>query len=157
MREIKSPNPLTWVAAETAVFLGGSIEMGTAEDWQLALAQRLTASDLVLLNPRREAWDATWVQSIDNPVFKEQVNWELSALESADLVVFYFAPGTKSPITLMELGIVANERRNRHRRIIVCCPDGYWRKGNIEVVCDRYSLELVHTFDELVTAIKLGN
>ena len=35
----------------------------------------------------------------------------------------------RAPITLLELGLFA-----RSGKLIVCCPDGYWRKGNIEVV-----------------------
>jgi hypothetical protein len=149
MREIKSPAKLEWVDDETAIFLGGSIEMGTAEDWQTRLVHELEGRNVVLLNPRREQWDASWEQSINNPLFKEQVTWELDALDKADLVVFYFDPNTKSPITLMELGLIAS-----YHNAIVCCPDGFWRKGNVEIVCERFEIELVHTFTELVAAIK---
>ena len=123
--------------------------MGTAEDWQTRLIAELADYDGIILNPRRENWDASWVQSIHNPKFKEQVNWELDALGCASVVVFYFDPTTKSPITLMELGLAAASGSD----VIVCCPDGFWRKGNVEIICDRFNLSLCNTFDELVLAL----
>lgn len=120
------------------VFLAGSIEMGRAEDWQQGLAKRLLAIDpsLVVANPRRLNWDASWVQSIDNPPFNEQVNWELDHIEQADLVVFHFQPGTQSPITLLELGKHL-ARPNAAHSTLVSCPEGFWRKGNVDIVCQR--------------------
>jgi hypothetical protein len=32
---------------------------------------------------------------------------------------------------------------------VVCCPDGYWRKGNVEIV--RLALMIVHEWDAFVT------
>lgn len=61
----------------------------------------------------------------------------------------YFAPSTQAPVTLLELGLVASSGR-----LVVCCPDGYWRKGNIEVVCARHGVPLVATLDELIAHIR---
>jgi len=69
------------------------------------------------------------------------VEWELSAQEAADLM--YFAPDTRAPITLLELGLFAK------KRLFVCCPDGYWRKGNVDVVCRRYGIRQVGSLSEL--------
>lgn len=129
------------------VFLAGSIEMGTATDWQSALVARLPP-DVVALNPRREAWDASWRQSIDEPKFREQVEWELDGLERADLVAMWFAPETKSPITLLELGLFA-----RSGKVVVGAPEGFWRRGNIEVVCARYGVPLVADWETFVARI----
>jgi len=119
------------------VFLAGSIEMGVAEDWQTKLSNELVnIPNLTILNPRRPQWDNSWKQSLDNPVFKEQVDWELDGIEKADLVIFYFDPNTKSPITLLELGAVTQMVR-LEKRIIVCCPEGFYRKGNVDIVVHR--------------------
>ena len=32
----------------------------------------------------------------------------------------------------------------------VCCPDGFYRKGNVEIVCDRLKIPLIETWDEFV-------
>ena len=125
------------------VFLAGSIEMGKAVDWQTNLANRLLAvnPDLGVANPRREAWDPSWELAIGNPLFRGQVEWELDHIERADLVVFYFQPGTQSPITLLELGKHL-ERRDAQRSTLVCCPTGFWRKGNVDIICQRAGLPL---------------
>ncbi|MGL4424391.1 MAG: nucleoside 2-deoxyribosyltransferase domain-containing protein, partial [Gemmataceae bacterium] len=103
-RVLKPPVPLDWHPEEHVVFLAGSIEMGRAEDWQSLVEQALADLPIVILNPRRDAWDASWEQSIQNPLFREQVEWELAGLERATVVGMYFAPSTQAPITLLELG-----------------------------------------------------
>lgn len=129
------------LAGKRLVFLAGSIEMGKAEDWQSQVAAAIHGVDehIVVANPRRVAWDSSWAQSIENPSFREQVEWELDHIDRADMVVFYFQPDTLSPITLLELGKHL-ARGDAAKSTIVCCPDGYWRKGNVEVVCARHGL-----------------
>jgi len=128
------------------VFLAGSIEMGTAEQWQQRVVDELAdAANVVLLNPRRADWDGTWRQEAADPQFLEQVSWELDMLEAADVVVMYLAPGTQSPVSLLELGLCA-----RSGKLRVCCPHGFWRRGNVEVVCLRYGIPLYGTLDELI-------
>jgi len=146
MKEIKAPAPID--NARMHVFLAGSIEMGAAEKWQEKVASALTDYNVTVLNPRRDDWDSSWTQSIDNAQFKEQVDWELTAMQLADTIVMYFDPQTKSPITLLELGLYA-----RSGKLIVCCPDGYWRKGNVDVVCARYHAQQVDTIDALIKAV----
>lgn len=131
-RILKPPSPLSLNDPTPSVFLAGSIEMGTAEDWQTQVQRSLSDLDVLILNPRRDEWDASWEQSINNPAFREQVEWELVGLERATVVAMYFAPATKAPVTLLELGLSA-----RADRLLVCCPQGYWRRGNVEVVGRR--------------------
>lgn len=146
---LKPPSPLDSVDATRAVFLAGSIEMGQAEDWQSYVSRSLQQHDIIVLNPRRDEWDSTWEQTIFSPQFREQVEWELMAQETAAMIVMYFAPTTKSPITLLELGLFAQSGR-----VVVCCPDGFWRKGNVEIVCAKYNVPMVDTLDDLVCAIR---
>lgn len=117
MKVITAPAPL--VIYTPSIFLAGSIEQGTAEKWQAKIIESVKKLDLTLLNPRRKDWDTSWKESIENPPFKEQVNWELDALELADWIIFYFDKATKSPITLLELGLFATSKK-----LVVCCPKG---------------------------------
>jgi hypothetical protein len=144
MEEIRAPDALRLESKKPRLFLAGSIEEGKAVDWQKIVTTALADLDIIICNPRRGSWDASWAQSIDFPPFREQVEWELEALDNADLIVFYFAPETKAPITLLELGLHA--RRNA----LVCCPEGYWRKGNVDIVCRRYSIPEVTTLEALI-------
>lgn len=120
-----------------SVFLAGSIEMGKAENWQEEATNTFNLSGWDVLNPRRDDWDSSWAQDFENPQFYQQVNWELNALEHADLIVMYFDPNTKSPISLLELGLFA-----RSNKLKVICPEGFWRKGNVDIVCNYYNIPL---------------
>jgi hypothetical protein len=146
---IKPPAPIH-LSNKKSIFLAGSIEMGLAEPWQPQVERALADLDVVVLNPRRDEWDDTWEQSIHHVQFREQVEWELSAQEQADLIAMYFAPETRAPITLLELGLFA-----RSGKVIVCCPDGYWRKGNVEIVCARYRVPLVSHLGGLIDQVRL--
>ena len=146
MRQIKAPasfRPFT-------VFLSGSIEMGTAANWQERLARMLEDTDVLLLNPRGDDWDSSWEQSMDDPRFREQVEWELSGIAEADLVVIHFEPETTSPITLLELGIATKYPS----LAVVHCPEGFWRKGNVDVVCSHFGIAQVKTLDELADYVR---
>jgi hypothetical protein len=130
-----------------SVFLAGSIEMGTAEDWQKSLGEWLSEKNYNVFNPRRTDWDSSWIQSYENPQFSQQVKWELNSLDKADWIVMYLDPNTKSPISLMELGLHAGSKK-----LLVVCPDGFWRKGNVEVVCSIYDIPLFNSLDDLKTS-----
>ena len=136
------------------IFLGGSIEQGKAELWQDTLTEKLKDFDIRILNPRRDDYDAGQKQSIDNPYFKEQVTWELDGLDRADLIVMYLQPDTLSPISMMEIGLYINTL-DWNKQMIICTPNGFWRRGNIEILVDRFPFhcKLVSSLEELESMI----
>ena len=139
-----------------SVFLGGSIEQGTAPPWQDHVVKEIEGCfqhylyTVTVLNPRRKQWDNSWKQSIKNKQFTEQVRWELKAQELADVIMFYFDPATKAPITLLELGLAA---KTDQYKLVVCCPEGYWRKGNVDFVCEDCGIEVYDCFDLAVKEV----
>lgn len=138
------------VGAKT-VFLAGSIEQGRAEDWQTELSSAFSDQDVVFFNPRRDAWDASWKQDpTPGTKFEEQVSWELAHVEAADIVVFYFDPETKSPVTLLELGLCLGSGA----RILVCCPKGYFRRGNVVITCKRHGIKVLEDLNALQSALE---
>ncbi len=144
---IKAPNPIVGTFNKS-IFLAGSIEMGKAVDWQKEVEEKFEYEGITLFNPRRDDWDSSWVQSKDNPQFREQVEWELDALEYCDTIFMYLAPGTISPISLLELGLHA-----KSKKLIVCCPEGFHRKGNVDIVCEKYNVPQIDSIDELYEAL----
>ena len=153
MIKIQAPNPTPSEYKDNfTLFLAGSIEMGTAEHWQKRVVEALKdCKRLTIYNPRRADWDSSWVQSIDNPQFREQVEWELDHLGKSNLVIFYFDPSTKSPITLMELGMMSNPWSPL---TLVVCPKGFWRRGNVEIFCNREGIEFFETLEDAIEKIK---
>ena len=118
------------------------------------MIEALADYDVVVISPKRDDWDASWEQSIDNPQFVEQVEWELKAQEECDMRMYVFASSpeeakkSKAPITLMELGLHAGDET------VVCCPEGYYRKGNVDVVCRWKGIPVYETLDELLSDMK---
>lgn len=139
-----------------SVFLAGSIEQGTADHWQRKVYERLSDAKMLFFNPRRELWNGSLEQSQNNAEFNYQVNWELDNIEKADIVFMYFDPDTYSPISLLEFGMLA-----KSGKMLVTCPTGFWRKGNVELMCTRFKIPLYHTLENgigaLRTLIHLGN
>lgn len=157
-RVIKAPEKYDAGSAVT-IFLGGSIDMGAAENWQERLTRDLSDyadEDLILLNPRRDDWDSSWVQDpTPGTQFYEQVDWELNQQEDANAIVYYFAADSKSPITLLELGLFGIGITGM-TAVVVCCPKEFYRYGNVKMVCDRYGISMVETYEELLKTLRTG-
>lgn len=152
MRELK-PTDREEVHTGVKVFLAGSIEMGKAEDWQARVVNHFRADEwnlkVTFFNPRRDSWDASWTQEQKSPQFNQQVNWELNHLDISDVIFMYLSPETKSPISLMELGAYGHTGK-----MIVCCPEGFWRKGNVEVFCTRHNIQLFDNLEDAIGALE---
>ena len=137
-------------ALKPSLFLAGSIDMGRADDWQNELINQIGKHYSICFNPRRENFNPDWPQGIAEEQFNVQVTWEMSMIEKADVVAFYFQPGTNSPITLLELGLVAASKPSA---AVVLCPDGFHRAGNVAMVCERYGIRTVDTMAHLIAAL----
>lgn len=145
-----APNIVNYSFDQNIIFLAGSIEMNSAANWQEEITKELLKiPNLIILNPRRKQWNKSWKQVKENTKFREQVDWELKAQEGAELILMYFDPNTKSPITLLELGLFA-----RSRKLAVCCPNGFYRKGNVDIVCETYDIPQFNSLGGLVDYVK---
>ena len=147
MKIFKAPNRNIKDLPPIKVFLAGSISgkdgLGSmAEDWQTRVTKELSEYDIEIYNPRRDDWDSSWKQDpTEGTEFHEQVTWELEHIEEADLVLFYFDPNTKSPITLMELGLcLGSEKEN----VFIYCPQEFFRYGNVVVTTEYWSDKKVY-------------
>lgn len=127
-----------------SIFLAGAIDQGAAVDWQASLIDKLFDLPITIYNPRRPHWDPSWEQSINFAPFREQVEWELGWMDKVTVITMYFPPDSKAPISLLELGIYATSGR-----LIVACPEKFYRRGNVEIVCLRYNVPFFETLEEL--------
>ena len=125
-----------------SVILYGAIQAEPA--WQTSLASSLSDLPVDILDPRRDDWDSTWVEDIEFPKFKEQVEWEMDHAKVADVIVFNFPADAVTPIALLELGMYAGSGK-----VVVCCSKGFYKRGNVQIVCLRYGIEMFETLDEL--------
>ncbi|KUJ13647.1 uncharacterized protein LY89DRAFT_590951 [Mollisia scopiformis] len=145
---IRAPQP--YPTTQPIVFLSGTIHYSSATDWRGHVSSSLSHLPITVLNPHRADWDSSWKEDIKFQPFKDQVNWELAGMEAADMLAVYFGTNTEAPITLMELGLAAREKG---KKCVVACVDGYKKKGNVQVVCERYAIEVVSNEEELGKAV----
>lgn len=144
---LEAPNRLDITEEErnkyATVFLGGTIDNGDSPNWQQELTDFYKDKDngLILANPRRGDWD----KDATEETLREQIKWELDMMESADLIIFNILPSSKSPITLMEIGLHV---RRTDCRVVVFCAKDYYRYMNVKEVCDRYKVELVESNEQ---------
>ena len=124
------------------IFLGGTIDNGDSQDWQSALIEAINGVELSrpthIYNPRR----ADWPSSDNHKEIDRQIDWELYHLERANLIVMNILADSKSPISLMEIGLFA-----RQGKLMVFCPSRFYRYDNVRKVCERFSIPLYDTND----------
>ena len=145
---IKAPNSFIEHSHKQTVFLAGTIDNGDSEDWQKKVGEYMSGNGYVVLNPRRDDWNPNWDCSEDNPEFLQQVVWELDAMESSKFILFNFLPDSKSPVTMLELGLMKD-----HENVCVICPKEFWRSGNVRIVCARYGFICFSTVDEYIREV----
>ncbi len=134
------------VSGVTTVFLAGTIDMGAGIDWQAqadSLFRSLPSGNYLLFNPRQEHWDSSRPGEMDY-----QVNWELEHLEAADYIIMNFLPDSRSPISLLELGLHA-----RSGKLLTICPETFYRYDNVRITCAKYGIPMYASIEEAVRAI----
>lgn len=135
----------------TSIFLAGPTEI----PWRDVFLSLLTSTaatlpnGLTVYNPFQPNWDSTWREDYaTDPKFRAQTDWEMERMDSATVVVVYFDERSKAPVSLLELGLVA-----RSGRAVVGCQQGFWKRGNVQAVCERLGVPLVEDMDGLVKMV----
>lgn len=132
-----------------SVFLAGTTSKVDASDWRETLSSSLSEVPITIYNPYRADWDSTWLEDIKFSPYREQVLWELDKQAKADLVVVYFHPATQAPISLLEFGLSAQVPG----KVIAVCPERFWKRGNVQIVCQKFGVEFLENVDGLHEAI----
>ena len=137
------------------IFLAGTIDNGESEDWQTDVYHNLLwliepavvtygqdyctppgKYNVVMYSPRRKDWktDAT-VEDVEN-----QIRWEQDKLEKADLIVMALQDNSKSPISLLELGLYGTEGK-----LICFCTENFYRYTNVKLTCEKFLIPFYET------------
>lgn len=144
--EVKAPNRKS--TDGFSVFLAGTIDLGNSENWQNSvvdeLKRRNPTYDITVFNPRRENW-----KDADQ---EEQINWELDHLGSSDRIIMVILGTSKSPISLLELGLFAGSGK-----LMVFCEPTFYRYENVRITCERCGVELSNEVDVQKIVDKLLN
>ena len=153
LRHFKAVEEAAKDESRIKIFFGGSIELGKAEDWQTKLADELATHDLSdridIYNPRRSgAWKTEWMNNYESGPFYDQVDWELRHQNDADLIVYYFAADTISPITLLELGLFHAQKP------VIGADPKYLRIGNLMITKNHFGFDVNLGWDAFLAALK---
>jgi hypothetical protein len=132
-----------------SIFLAGPTSKVDPQDWREELSTSLFDAPVTIFNPYRPDWDSSWREDISFAPYRQQVEWELEKQDQADIVVVFFHPATQAPISLLELGLCARVSG----KAIVVCPEGYWKRGNVQIVCNKFGIEMVDDVSGLKEAI----
>lgn len=133
-----------------SVFLAGTIDNGDSLNWQDNVIIELINLGVScnIYNPRREHWNS-------NPSKEEmenQIKWEQDHLDEADVIAMVLLDESKSPISLLELGLYA-----KSNKLIVFCTPNFYRWDNVKLTCEKYNIELVQDLHPLIIANKIIN
>ncbi|KUI55184.1 hypothetical protein VP1G_02561 [Cytospora mali] len=137
----------------TSVFLAGPTEF----DWRTTFLATLRGPhsagepsfpNTTIYDPFQPKWDKTWKEDLSDQRFKTQVEWELEKQDKATIVAVFFDERSKAPVSLLELGLCA-----RSGKAVVGCDRGYWKRGNVQAVCQRYGLPMANNLDGLVALV----
>ena len=69
-------------------------------------------------------------------------------MDLADVILLHFEPDTKSPITQLELGLHKN-------KCVVHCPPGFWRKGNVDIVCRWFDIDQAESVKQGIERVQI--
>lgn len=144
----ETTNQGTCKLGSKSVFLAGTIDNGDSLNWQDKVIIELINLGISceVYNPRREHWNT-------NPTKEElekQIEWEQYHLDRADVIAMVLLDNSKSPISLLELGLYAKENK-----LIVFCTPNFYRFDNVRMTCKKYNIELVQDLNTLIIANKI--
>jgi hypothetical protein len=145
---IECPDEVPSCTCPVSLFLAGSIT--GAWDWQAHISAKLVKimpEDAYVLNPRRREFNVS-----DPSASEMQIVWEFNALEGATAILFWFAKGTLSPITMYELGRATLTKKT----IFVGVEPGFYREFDIQLQLSlaRPGVHIVHSLESLVCEVE---
>ncbi|KAK8054173.1 hypothetical protein PG996_013474 [Apiospora saccharicola] len=168
---VQAPAPDPALIHPRTVFLAGTTTATNdgSGDWRDNLCEKLSTHSITFYNPLRSDWDATWRNDVNCVPFREQTQWELDRQTRADLVVVYLGPHTDAPVSLLELGLVAglaaasgpsttgmvedSKKYGKKKQVLVCAHEGYKKRGNVQLLCQNFGIEMVDTIEDFPSAI----
>lgn len=129
--------------AKKLMFLAGSIDLQLSGNWRKSIANKLC--------DQFDFFDPTAIhhETLTASQWKQHIKWELEAMEKVDVILMNFLPSAKSPISLVELGL-----NTRGKKLVVICPNEFYKKQYINALCEHYSTPLFGDENEAIEHIK---
>lgn len=113
---------------EKYVFLAGSMDNRYFGNWRIEAVKKLETK-VNVFDPTNMDND-----SLNDAEMKSHILWELDALAIADKILLNFLPDSKSPISLVELGLYVASKK-----LIVVCPKAFYKSRYVYTLCEKYN------------------
>lgn len=120
-----------------SIFLAGTIDNGNSENWQEQVIDMYKDDEVTFYNPRRKNWQQMTSKELQNELIY-QIQWEQEHLDKANLIIMCLLDDSKSPISLLELGLYAQSNK-----LIVFCNESFYRYQNVKLTCEKYNIPLI--------------
>lgn len=119
------------------VFLAGSIDNSNFGNWRKETIKKLEIK-INLFDPTNMKHD-----SLNVAEMKSHIIWELDALAITDKILLNFLPDSKSPISLVELGLYVASKK-----LIVVCPKEFYKSRYVYTLCEKYNTPIYDTINK---------
>jgi len=125
-----------------SIFLAGSMDHRQEHSWRDEIIGEFGSHHI---------FDPTHAQHDDlsNAELKHHIMWELEAMQQSDFILLNFLKDSKSPISLVELGLYAQSGK-----LIVVCPQEFYKHNYVHILCEKYSTPIFNTLKEAKTLLK---
>ncbi len=122
-----------------SIFLAGSMAIGDRMNWRTRAINTF--------EKRYHLFDPTNVHHADlnDSEMSKHIKWEWEALKHSDAILFNFNAESKSPISLLELGMYI-----RSEKIVVVCPKEFYQSHYIETLCSEEQVPLFQSIEEVL-------
>ncbi len=125
------------------VFLAGSMCIDKEDNWRKNVIKNY-ANDFDFIDPTNENHNL-----LNDSLMKKHINWELEGLELSDIIFMNLLPESKSPISMVELGLYA-----RSNKLIICCPENFYQYRYINALAKKYNVTLFSELDKGIQYLK---
>ena len=121
------------------IFLAGSIDNRYFGNWRKKVIEEIGDSNIIL-DPTNTNHD-----KLSDEDMKLHIQWELDALSKANTILLNFLPDSKSPISLVELGLYVTSNK-----LIVICPKAFYKSRYVYTLREKYNTPI---FDNINKAL----
>lgn len=121
------------------IFLAGSIDNRYFGNWRKKVIEKIGDTNIIL-DPTNKNHD-----KLSDEEMKLHIQWELDALVKADRILLKFLSDSKSPISLLELGLYVASNK-----LIVVCPKEFYQSRYVYTLCEKYNTPI---FDNINNAL----
>jgi hypothetical protein len=146
--EFGSPKDAGYERYRARVFVAGTSEESMGTEWRGQVVAGLEDLPIAIVKSRLAERGGAGEQRCWNPQFRSHVKRERAGLDDADVVLMYLGRGPACARLMLDLGSLVMERLGN--TLVVCCPEEFELRGDVEMMAERQEICLVESLDEMV-------